>query len=332
MAITIKQAILKSLEDFPNGATMRMIFQNILNKNIITFNKEAKTPDATVSAMLGTLIKSKDNRVERYKNDKNVYCYYLTKYTDNIHTSINQEPAKGGNGGDGLAVSKSTEPKVQSKFHERDLHKLLCTYVHSKGIIAKTIFHEKSSKEEHQKWLHPDIVGAQFIAFKDKSCNTLFKSLSKEKSLRLFSYEMKKEIRNDFELKKCFFQAVSNSSWANYGYLVSFDINPSLRDELERLNHSFGIGFILLKTNPYESEVWFPAVEKDLDFSTIDRLCGINPDFNKFIILVEATVSANEKYYESAKKTLRDSCDKIFKDEDEIKVYCKNCHIPYTDD
>ena len=61
-------------------------------------------------------------------------------------------------------------------------------------------------------------------------------------SVILFSYEIKKEINTDYELKKSYFQAVSNSSWANYGYLVAFEISDNLKDEMERLNQSFGIG------------------------------------------------------------------------------------------
>ena len=37
-------------------------------------------------------------------------------------------------------------------------------------------------------------------------------------------------------MKKSYFQAVSNSSWANKGYLVALDINTNLYSELERLN------------------------------------------------------------------------------------------------
>ena len=46
--MTIKDAILLSLEDFPNGATGREVYENILQRRIFEFNKEAKTPDATM--------------------------------------------------------------------------------------------------------------------------------------------------------------------------------------------------------------------------------------------------------------------------------------------
>ena len=78
--MTIKDAILKSLEDFPQGATAREVYKNIIDKSIFTFNKEAKTPGDTVSACLSTMIKKQDVRVRRFENDKNVFCYVLQKY------------------------------------------------------------------------------------------------------------------------------------------------------------------------------------------------------------------------------------------------------------
>ena len=133
-------------------------------------------------------------------------------------------------------------------FSERDLHPLLCSFLNYNGIIAKTIFHEKSSKaEEHQKWVIQILLELNLIEQKNITSNALFKAISKKDSLLLYSYELKKKIDNDYELKKCFFQAVSNSSWSNKGYLVAFEINEDLKDEMARLNNSFGIGFIHLK-------------------------------------------------------------------------------------
>ncbi len=312
--MTIKEATLLSLEDFPYGAIMREVYENILKKRIFQFSKEAQTPDATVSALLGEMVRKGDVRVKRFKNDKNIFCYYLSKYSENIENKKS------------TPIKKKKHP---SSFSERELHSLLCSYLNYNGITAKTIFHEKSYKaEEHQKWIHPDIVGAKFIEQKNLTCNALYKAISKKDSLRLYSYELKKKIENDYDLKKCFFQAVSNSSWANYGYLVSFDINTELKDELARLNHSFGIGFILLKANPYESQIWFEAKDRRLDFTTIDKLCEINPDFREFIKLVEATLTADDKHFKSSKAALINICDKYPSTDSEIQKYCKEHHIP----
>ena len=38
-----------------------------------------------------------------------------------------------------------------------------------------------------------------------------------------------------------------------------------------------------MNANPYQSKVLFPAKYRELDFKTIDKLCKINKDFEKFI-------------------------------------------------
>ncbi len=146
---------------------------------------------------------------------------------------------------------------------------------------------------------------------------------------KITSYEIKKEIKTDYDLKKSYFQTVSNSSWANFGYLVAFEINSSLMDEMERLNQSFGIGIIELKANPYESKILFQAKYKDLDFKTIDKLCKVNSDFDKFMIYIEKILTADEKYINASQKELEDFCDDFLQSDSEIKKYCEEKHISY---
>ena len=316
--MTIKEAILVSLKDFPQGAQAKEVYQNIIDKGIFQFNTKAKTPDATVSANLVTMAKKGDTRIGRFKNEKNIYCYYLSEYSKNIE-NITATQAQ-------IGTSNIT-------FHERDLHPLLCCFLHHQGIMAKTIFHEKSKKDdEHQKWIHPDIIGVRFVEQTNTISNSLFKAISKKDSLQLYSYELKRRIDNDYELKKCFFQSVSNSSWANKGYLVAFEINRDLKEELARLNHSFGIGFILLKSNPYESQIWLEAKDRQIDFKTVSKLCEINPNFKDFIKSVEATLTADEKHFTASKAALENICDKYPKSDKEIQEHCIDKHIPTTEE
>ena len=90
-------------------------------------------------------------------------------------------------------------------------------------------------------------------------------------------------------IRKCFFQAVSNSSWAHEGYLVATAIADDRVDqELRMLSALHGIGVILLDPeNPSESEILLPAQKKpDADWQSIDRLAKENGDFHEFIELV----------------------------------------------
>ena len=48
-------------------------------------------------------------------------------------------------------------------------------------------------------------------------------------------------------------------------------------------------------TNPYQSRILFQAKYRDLDFKTIDKLCKINKDFEKFIEQAEKLMTARGK-------------------------------------
>lgn len=316
--MTIKEAILKTLDDI-NGLTNYMdVYNHIVENGYYEF-KEAKTPASTISALLGDFIRTGDTRVKRIKETGGTYSYYLTKNEANI-------------GIDTLIEKTSINPKTPNKkvtYDERDLHILLSSYLKNTDIYSKTIFHEQSSnsKDNYQKWIHPDMIGIKFLNLQTKVSQNFIKAINRVDTFKLTSYELKKEINSDYELKKCFFQAVSNSSWANYGYLVAFEISDSLNEEMERLNQSFGIGIIELKSNPYESKVLYSAKYRDLDFKTIDKLCKINKDFEKFMEQTEKLLTANERYVKATERELEEFCDKYFQSDTEMEEYCKRKNI-----
>lgn len=315
--MTIKEAILQSLEDIAELTTYNDITQHIIQRNYIDF-KEAKTPSSTVSALLGDFIRNGDSRVKRIKQSGG-YFYYLAKN----ESAISLEKLTGEVAPQQKAVSKT--------YDERSLHLLLSSYLKSTGIYAKTIFHEQSNgKDSNQIWTHPDMVGIKFLNLQNKTSQTLLKSVNRVDAFKLSSYEIKKEINSDSELKKAYFQAVSNSSWANYGYLAAFEFSDSLLDEMSRLNQSFGIGIIELDSNPYQSKVLFPAKFKDLDFKTIDKLCVINQEFEKFIEHVEKLLTAQERYYSPSEREFSEYCDRFFKEDSEIELYLREKRIPHV--
>ncbi|WP_196426505.1 hypothetical protein [Piscirickettsia salmonis] len=90
-------------------------------------------------------------------------------------------------------------------------------------------------------------------------------------------------------VRKSFFQAVSNSSWANEGYLVARSIADSRAyQELRMLSALHGIGVILLSVeNPSESELLLPAQKRSvIDWQSVNRIVEENADFKDFIDLV----------------------------------------------
>ena len=66
----------------------------------------------------------------------------------------------------GVAKTETIKKVEKIKtYDERDLHKLLSSYLKNTGIYSKTIFHEQSTfgKDNNQTWTHPDIVGIRFL-------------------------------------------------------------------------------------------------------------------------------------------------------------------------
>lgn len=316
--MTIKTAILQSLDDLKKKlSTPRDVYNHIINHEYYYF-EAGKTPKQTVSSLLGAFIKNNDTRVGRIKGNGNFYLYYLTKYEQNLNLD---EP-----------LISNSKKQVKNKYGEKGLHMLLSSYLKSNNVFSKTIPHEKSksSKDENQIWIHPDMVGISYLNIDSIVNKRFIKVVDSSNTFKLTSYEIKREIKTDYELKKCYFQTVSNSSWANYGYLVVFEINKSveLSEEMKRLNDSFGIGIIELKANPFESKVLFQSKLRKLDFKTIDKLCKVNKEYENFISINERILTIDEKNHQSVEKDLDDFCDKYLEKESEIEAYCEKHNIP----
>lgn len=319
--MTLKEAVLKSLEDIKDITNYLAVLNHINEKNYYDFGV-AKTPGSTISAILGDFIRNGDTRVKRLKQNGATYSYYLTKNEHNIGIDVLS--------GDTLILPiKPAKSNKIKTYEERDLHKLLSSYLKNTDTYSKTIFHEQSNgKDNNQIWTHPDMIGIKFLNLQTKASQNFLKSINRVDTFKLTSYELKREINSDSELKKAFFQAVSNSSWANYGYLVAFEFSDSLNEEMARLNQSFGIGIIELNANPYQSKVLYPSVFRDLDFKTIDKLCKMNKEFEKFIEQTEKLMTASEKYVSGAEKELDEFCDRYFANDTEVENYCEERYIP----
>ncbi|EAJ7390144.1 HrgA protein [Campylobacter upsaliensis] len=226
-----------------------------------------------------------------------------------------------------LNLSEEKEVRLEkTKFNERDLHPLLVKFLYENldfRLNSKTIYHEKSKKSENgkDKWNYPDIVGVYF-PYDDYQNETLglLESL-KLNNYKIFSFELKINI-NFSNLKESYFQAVSNSSWANEGYLVVLkELDSEVLSELRRLNQSFGIGVIQLDGSEISnSKIVLSAKEKALDMQTIDMLVDKNEDFKKFINDINQQIRAGK----DAK--IQAGFDRVKSDE-EMAKYLKEKHI-----
>ncbi|WQX36836.1 COG2958 family protein [Helicobacter pylori] len=176
--------------------------------------------------------------------------------------------------------------------HERDLHPFL-TYmaINNENLkcYTKTIFHEESVKSPKgtDRWLYPDMVGVRFLHAEWSNENLIaFSKKFDTLPVKLVSFELKKEISVN-NCRECYFQAISNSSWANEGYLVGCNINthnPQLMDLLKRLHASFGIGVIDLRTDEDKSAILLNAKYKEkIDYTMAQELSEKNPKFSGFL-------------------------------------------------
>ena len=175
---------------------------------------------------------------------------------------------------------------------ESDLYTLLSEYLWSElRVYSKRIDEKKSANKQGpkgNKWLYPDVVGMEDLT---ADWHQEIKGTVKEyadKKTKLWSFEVKK-LLNRSNVREAFFQAVSNSSWANFGYLAAAEIEGAdTMKELRMLFSLHGIGLIQIDIeNPTESQILIPARERiEIDWATCNRLTQENKDFLQFVKLV----------------------------------------------
>ncbi|WP_208370335.1 COG2958 family protein [Helicobacter pylori] len=250
--------------------------KELFEKGEITnmFDYGGNTPDQSVSASIYTA---------------------LNKGEDLPFLKVQEKPVlialKGAAKEPGLNAQKPSAPSVKIA-HERDLHPFL-TYmaINNENLkcYTKTIFHEESLKSPKgmDRWLYPDMVGVRFLHAELSNENLIaFSKKFDTLPVKLVSFELKKEISVN-NCRECYFQAISNSSWANEGYLVGHHIDthdPKLMDLLKRLHASFGIGVIDLRTDEDKSAILLNAKYKEkIDYTVASELSDKNKKFSGFL-------------------------------------------------
>lgn len=201
----------------------------------------------------------------------------------------------------GIDEGSSPKPEKDYPYFEIDLHPLLISYINTDPnfmCYAKTINHTSGKKEKKGSnfWVYPDIVGIRFpIKEFDLETRNLMQAFE-HTTASLYSFELKRGITRS-NIREYFFQAVSNSSWANEGYLVTNELDEAddVLDEIRRLSSAFGIGVIRLDPESIpDSIVISPARRKnDLDWKTIDRIGILNHDFKIFMSHVTESMKEN---------------------------------------
>jgi uncharacterized protein len=245
----------KNLENVSTDEERENILLNILVAEIGSQrpNFQKKTPQ----------IKITDSRPRKY--------YYTDKTDDDEVVAIEDKHA--------------TSDSIPQ---EHEMYPMLVDYLKSEHqLYSKRIDEKRSNNNRGPKgneWLYPDLVALEDLAAEWSSDVVDCAQQFGDKKAKLWSFEVKRLI-NTSNVRSAFFQAVSNSSWANYGYLVASELADKAKKELRMLTSLHGIGFILLDTEtPSESQIVIPAKEKmNLDWDSINRLVEANKDFANYI-------------------------------------------------
>ncbi len=215
--------------------------------------------------------------------------YYFSEKSDSAEVAAVE--------GSGVAASVGKE---RAKVGEHGLYPLLASYLWAEfGVYAKRVDERRSSNKRGphgNRWLYPDLVGMEDLGAdwhqEVKDCV----NQHSDKRTKLWSFEVKLLI-NRSNVRECFFQSVSNSSWSNFGYLVAAEIEgQDTLKELRMLFAAHGIGLIKLDAeNPSESQVLIPARERgEIDWDTANRLATENKDFLEYLKLVRQFYQTGE--------------------------------------
>ncbi|PDW21253.1 HrgA protein [Helicobacter pylori] len=257
--------------------------KELFEKGEITkmFDYGGNTPDRSVSAFIYTAL-NKGEELPFLKAQEKPVLIALKSAAKEPGLNA-QKPS--------VPIAKIVHNKIMHE-RERDLHPFL-TYmaINNENLkcYTKTIFHEESLKSPKgmDRWLYPDMVGVRFLHAELSNGNLIaFSKKFDTLPVKLVSFELKKEI-SVHNCRECYFQAISNSSWANEGYLVGRHIdthNPQLMDLLKRLHASFGIGVIDLRTDEDKSAILLNAKYKEkIDYTVALELSAKNEKFSGFL-------------------------------------------------
>lgn len=241
------------------------------------------TDAALVQAIIAEIGSQRPLMEKRYPDlkttDGRPRLYYYSTISDEAEVAAIE--------GDSLNLQSET-----TGYTEYDLYPKLSEFlwvefnIYSKRVDDKRASNSQGPKGNH--WLFPDLVGLEDLSSEwHKEIKDCVHLKIADRKTNLWSFEVKKLI-NKSNVREAYFQAVSNSSWANYGYLVTAEIQGADK-EVRMLAALHGIGLIKLDVeSPADSEIMIPARERiDVDWNAANRLAKENPDFLEFIKLIK---------------------------------------------
>jgi hypothetical protein len=302
------------LSIYKKSATFKDAFTAYINQNSLRIDNEkgyvtsleskGKTPKHSLYAILSVSANLQDGFVQKVEDSKPTK-YKLRIENANIpiintneYVVIKEQKTEKSN-----QSKEDDRPEIKKKL-EKDLHDYITFFAKTQlDCYCKTIKHQNSKRKDDKfiKWMHPDMVGVSYFTHRyHQKARDLSNSI-RNQVIKLYSFELKQTL-DDSNLREYYFQAVSNSSWANEGYLAAENIStePDFLKELNRLSAAFGIGIIQIsREDPDLTNVIITAKSKEnLDWETINKISSSNPDFSSFLETVKIDYS-NIKIHEA---------------------------------
>lgn len=255
-------------------------------------SKKGKTPFATLGARVYVDVKNNPDYTKFVRLDKGLFG--LKEY-------LNKQAYQDYLGADNDDCINDNDSIQRDTILEKEMHAPLVNYLARDEVYSKTIDATKVSQKQPagmMKWGTPDIVGVSFRKDLRKEVRAFCETASIP-TVEIYAYELKRELTYS-SLTKYFFQAVSNSTWANEAWLVYKDCealenkDPMFEEELSRLNQAFGVGILKLDIdNIHDSKIIFPAIKQNnLNLTTLNKLCA-NIDFEDFLKSVTEIISTD---------------------------------------
>lgn len=192
-----------------------------------------------------------------------------------------------------LLVVSATDPTKA----EKALYGKLAVYLagmRPRKLYPKRINEGTSSNtngKKGNKYLHPDLVAMEDLMPKPAWSDEMKTWAAEAGATRakLWSFEVKVDLLSISDAREGYLQALANSAWANYGYLVARQISDKAFNELKMLHDVHGLGVLVLDVdNPADDSVVKLSAREhaQFDWGTCNRIASQNTDFRKFIQLV----------------------------------------------
>jgi hypothetical protein len=244
-----------------------------------------KTPEATLYSAIFTNTRDHPDTIF-VKLGQRPARYFLKELSHGKETEIEKA----------ISASDDTASLVFD-YREADLHAFVAYYsrIYFKAY-TKTIRHSTSNKKQFGEWVHPDMIGVYYAVEDWKSEVLDLSAAIGTPAIKLYSFEIKKSL-SFANLREAFFQAVSNSSWAQEGYLVAAELSSDedFLAELRRLSAAFGIGILSISLDdPDASEILAPAREREtIDWDTLNKLT-MNKDVAELLKRIKNDLQTKE--------------------------------------